>query len=263
VDLQDQLDAFRTSYNRHRPHRALHRDTPLHAFSARINVGPEIAQPLAHHRSAMTAWTSPDRSPSITSAGSATSAWASPTAASQPFSFSGPHERPRPPLGRLADPQGGARRDSLLPAPRHTLRPTQTRALRPATAGHLNPSLIHHNPEREGFEPSIRVTPDTAFPERLTGVQDRVRRGISYSRDRPSVHCGAAAGTRVGSALGLRWGTDEGRTGGSTTPSAPTRGSLTATASPPGATVQCPDPRRSTTYGGSRAQGSFRRSIAH
>ena len=40
------------------------------------------------------------------------------------------------------------------------------------------------NAEREGFEPSWRVSPPTAFPERLSGVQDRVPRGISYSRGR-------------------------------------------------------------------------------
>jgi transposase InsO family protein len=48
--LQAQLDAFRTYYNQHRPHRALHGDTPLHAFCARLKARPEITQPLAHYR---------------------------------------------------------------------------------------------------------------------------------------------------------------------------------------------------------------------
>jgi len=48
--LQAQLDAFRTYYNQHRPHRALHGDTPLHAFHARIKAGPTAAPPPVHYR---------------------------------------------------------------------------------------------------------------------------------------------------------------------------------------------------------------------
>jgi transposase InsO family protein len=48
--LQAQLDAFRTYYNQHRPHRALHGDTPLHAFHARIKARPNVAEPFAHYR---------------------------------------------------------------------------------------------------------------------------------------------------------------------------------------------------------------------
>jgi transposase InsO family protein len=48
--LQAQLDTFRTYYNQHRPHRALHGDTPLHAFHARLKAGPETATPPAHYR---------------------------------------------------------------------------------------------------------------------------------------------------------------------------------------------------------------------
>jgi transposase InsO family protein len=48
--LQAQLDAFRTYYNQHRPHRALHGDTPLHAFHARIKAGPTSAPSTVHYR---------------------------------------------------------------------------------------------------------------------------------------------------------------------------------------------------------------------
>ena len=48
--LQLQLDAFRTYYNQQRPHRALHGNTPLHAFHARLKAGPIAAPPPAHYR---------------------------------------------------------------------------------------------------------------------------------------------------------------------------------------------------------------------
>jgi transposase InsO family protein len=48
--LQAQLDTFRAYYNQHRPHRALHGDTPLHAFHARIKAGPTAAPPPVHFR---------------------------------------------------------------------------------------------------------------------------------------------------------------------------------------------------------------------
>jgi transposase InsO family protein len=48
--LQAQLDTFRTYYNQHRPHRALHGDTPLHAFHARLKAGPTTTSPPAHYR---------------------------------------------------------------------------------------------------------------------------------------------------------------------------------------------------------------------
>jgi transposase InsO family protein len=42
--LQLQLDAFRTIYNQHRPHRALDGRTPLQAFNARLKASPSLAQ---------------------------------------------------------------------------------------------------------------------------------------------------------------------------------------------------------------------------
>jgi len=48
--LQAQLDTFRTHYNQHRPHRALHDKTPLEVYRARIKAGPTCAAPPAHYR---------------------------------------------------------------------------------------------------------------------------------------------------------------------------------------------------------------------
>ncbi|HXI55262.1 MAG TPA: IS481 family transposase [Polyangia bacterium] len=48
--LQVQLDAFRTIYNRHRPHRALDGRTPLQAFNARLKASPSLAQPQVDYR---------------------------------------------------------------------------------------------------------------------------------------------------------------------------------------------------------------------
>jgi len=48
--LQLQLDTFRAYYNQHRPHRALHGDTPLVAFTARLKAHPTSAQPAIHCR---------------------------------------------------------------------------------------------------------------------------------------------------------------------------------------------------------------------
>lgn len=48
--LQAQLDTFRAYYNQQRPHRALHGDTPLHAFHARLKAGPRDAAAPAHYR---------------------------------------------------------------------------------------------------------------------------------------------------------------------------------------------------------------------
>jgi transposase InsO family protein len=48
--LQLQLDTFRAYYNHHRPHRALHGDTPLVAFNARLKAHPTPAQPAIHCR---------------------------------------------------------------------------------------------------------------------------------------------------------------------------------------------------------------------
>src|SRR5665213_1052426 len=59
------------------------------------------------------------------------------------------------------------------------------------------------NAEREGFEPSIRVTPDTAFPGLRSGVQAREHPGISYSEQPPLGHREACEGTRAGTPLGL------------------------------------------------------------
>src|SRR5437867_7805458 len=48
--LQLQLDAFRTIYNQHRPHRALDGRTPLQAFHARLKASPSLAQPPLDYR---------------------------------------------------------------------------------------------------------------------------------------------------------------------------------------------------------------------
>jgi Integrase core domain len=48
--LQLQLDAFRSYYNNVRPHRALDKKTPLHAFHARLKARPSTPQPPAHFR---------------------------------------------------------------------------------------------------------------------------------------------------------------------------------------------------------------------
>jgi transposase InsO family protein len=48
--LQLHLDIFRAYYNHHRPHRALHGDTPLVAFNARLKAHPAVPQPATHFR---------------------------------------------------------------------------------------------------------------------------------------------------------------------------------------------------------------------
>jgi transposase InsO family protein len=48
--LQAQSDAFRTYYNQQRPHRALHGNTPFHAFNARIKAAPLGAATSPHYR---------------------------------------------------------------------------------------------------------------------------------------------------------------------------------------------------------------------
>ena len=48
--LQLQLDAFRAYYNHHRPHRALHGQTPLVAFHARLKARPSAPEPSTHFR---------------------------------------------------------------------------------------------------------------------------------------------------------------------------------------------------------------------
>jgi transposase InsO family protein len=48
--LQLQLDSFRGYYNQHRPHRAVHGQTPLAAFNARLKASPAAPQPLTHFR---------------------------------------------------------------------------------------------------------------------------------------------------------------------------------------------------------------------
>ena len=48
--LQLQLDAFRSYYNQHRPHRAHHGQTPLYAFNARIKARPAAPPPATHFR---------------------------------------------------------------------------------------------------------------------------------------------------------------------------------------------------------------------
>jgi len=48
--LQGQLDAFVRYYNHIRPHRALNKQTPLQAYSARLKAKPAIPGPGAHYR---------------------------------------------------------------------------------------------------------------------------------------------------------------------------------------------------------------------
>jgi transposase InsO family protein len=48
--LQAQLDAFAHYYNHIRPHRALHRRTPLQAYSARLKARPAGASPATYFR---------------------------------------------------------------------------------------------------------------------------------------------------------------------------------------------------------------------
>jgi transposase InsO family protein len=48
--LQLQLDQFRSSYNQHRPHRALDGRTPLVAFNARVKARPAQVPAAAHFR---------------------------------------------------------------------------------------------------------------------------------------------------------------------------------------------------------------------
>jgi transposase InsO family protein len=49
-ELQGQLDAFAHYYNHIRPHRALHRRTPLQAYSARVKARPAGASPATYFR---------------------------------------------------------------------------------------------------------------------------------------------------------------------------------------------------------------------
>ena len=48
--LQDQLDRFRQLYNEERPHRALHRTTPGHAYRALPKAAPPGPHTAGHHR---------------------------------------------------------------------------------------------------------------------------------------------------------------------------------------------------------------------
>src|SRR5215813_12315104 len=78
--LQAQLDAFRTYYNRSRPHGALNARTPATAFAARVKAGPATDETSVQYRvPAMTASTAAAPSPSAASAACATSASAPPT----------------------------------------------------------------------------------------------------------------------------------------------------------------------------------------
>jgi transposase InsO family protein len=49
-ELQGQLDAFAHYYNHIRPHRALHRRTPLQAYSARLKARPAGSSPATYFR---------------------------------------------------------------------------------------------------------------------------------------------------------------------------------------------------------------------
>jgi len=50
VELQHQLDRFRTIYNQHRPHRALGRRTPQQAYDTTLKATPRTAPLGAHYR---------------------------------------------------------------------------------------------------------------------------------------------------------------------------------------------------------------------
>ena len=50
TDLQTQLDRFRNTYNEHRPHRALERQTPQQAYDATIKATPANAPLSTHYR---------------------------------------------------------------------------------------------------------------------------------------------------------------------------------------------------------------------
>ena len=50
ADLQFQLDAFRDYYNGRRPHRALHRQTPLAIFNSLIKARPTQQPAVTDHR---------------------------------------------------------------------------------------------------------------------------------------------------------------------------------------------------------------------
>lgn len=50
AELQTQLDLFRTTYNQHRPHRALDRQTPQQAYNATIKATPARTATAAHYR---------------------------------------------------------------------------------------------------------------------------------------------------------------------------------------------------------------------
>src|SRR5271168_4502505 len=50
AELQGQLDAFAHYYNHIRPHRALHRRTPLQAYSARVKAKPTGASAATYFR---------------------------------------------------------------------------------------------------------------------------------------------------------------------------------------------------------------------
>lgn len=50
TELQQQLDEFTEHYNEHRPHRALHRNTPGHAYRATPKAIPAGGHPPAHYR---------------------------------------------------------------------------------------------------------------------------------------------------------------------------------------------------------------------
>jgi transposase InsO family protein len=50
LELQQQLDQFRAHYNEHRPHRALSRNTPGHAYRATPKALPANGRAPSHHR---------------------------------------------------------------------------------------------------------------------------------------------------------------------------------------------------------------------
>jgi hypothetical protein len=77
--LQARLDTFRTYYNQHRPHRALHGDTPCTPSTRALRLDPPQRRHLPTTASATIASTSPAGSPCATAAASTTSTSAAPT----------------------------------------------------------------------------------------------------------------------------------------------------------------------------------------
>ena len=83
AELQGQLDAFAHYYNHIRPHRALHRRTPLQAYSARVKAKPTAPRRPRTSACARTRSMRPAKSACATTAASTKSGSAGPTRAAR------------------------------------------------------------------------------------------------------------------------------------------------------------------------------------